>query len=215
MEYQPDVREQRYVVYDGKPGPIYAGNDLGQLILRLNEQLEQGKSSIVMEFAGVSGKEGRAIKTELSVQQELIRASSAWIPLTLASQKLLERYQQPGMVLETMILTKENTPGDRERGRRAIVELSDGKRDLWVQMRFAHRILADKFMGIFLGTFLEQFLPQQAKSSWSVSNALKLTRRQLKANHPELSHQQIGIDLRYEIANTSLGEIFIARATAA
>jgi hypothetical protein len=213
MEYQPDVLAQRYVVYDGEPGNIYAGNDLSQAIQRLNEQLDQGKSSVVMEFAGFSYKEGRAFKTELSVQQELISNGSAWIPLAAASQDLLERYRHPGMTLETMILTKGDT-GERNNGRRAMLELSDGKRNLWVQMRFAHRFLADKFMGTFLGTFLEQFLPGQAKSTWSVSQALQRTRRQLKANHPELSDRQIDMDLRNEIGNTGLGELLIPRSTA-
>jgi len=140
IQLRPEYFIGRYVVYNGEPGNVYEDNDPGELIQRLNQQLDQGKSSVVMELDGFTEKDKRAFTTELSVQQELVDPMGAWTPLSHSTQELLNRYRQPGMKLERITVAKE-TEGQHRGWFRVAMEFAFGlsARGLGVQFWFRIR----------------------------------------------------------------------------
>ena len=208
IEYQPE-NGSRYWVYDGYSSP-YAGNDLGEIVERLNDQLDQGKSAIVIGFAGFTAKQARSFTTDLSVQQELHKGSREWLPLSGAGEELLGLYQGAGMNLEGMILTEVKDKNQHLTWWRARMRFTDGKRGLWVETWLRTRRLFSEFLGTF-----SKLYSSPTESSWSAAEAVERTKRQIMRNHPELSEQQVFIEIRKEIRQTQIGELLILGRLAA
>jgi len=208
IEYQPE-NLARYSVYDGQ-SPPYAGNDLGEIVERLNDQLDQGKSAIAIGFAGFTEKQARAFTTDLSVQQELLHGSRAWLPLASAGAELLGLYRGTGMNLECMILTQVKDEREHLTWWRARMRFTDGNRSFWVQAWLRTRRLFSEFVSTFSKVY-----SSPTESHWSAEQAVEHTKRQLMSNHPELSEQQIYLEIRKEIRQTQIGELLILGRLAA
>jgi hypothetical protein len=200
IEYHPEDFAQRFVVYNGGPGNIYEGPDVGKLIERLNGRLDQGGSPIVMEFVGFNDKEERAFVTEWSVQHKLVGHGSSWTPLTAASGDLVGDYQRTGIRLERIILTKEGGGWWSN-----MMQFAVGTRELWVRVWLNNRSLHSGF----LGAYLERLLMNGGRLDGSAEQLVKRSKKQLLANHGELNSKQMYIDMRYEIGGTGLGELLI------
>jgi hypothetical protein len=212
IQLRPEYFLGRYVVYNGEPARVYEGNDPGELIQRLNQQLDRGKSSIVMELDGFTEKDTWAFTTELSVQQELVDPMGAWTPLSHSTQELLNRYRQPGMKLERITVAKE-TEGEHNGWFRVAMEFAFGlsARGLGVQFWFRIREQAQDLVR----ACLEQLTGNHGRPDLSAAQLVERSKRQLQANHPELSGRQIDTELRDEIRHTRLGELLISRGAAA
>jgi hypothetical protein len=205
IECQPEDFVHRYVVYNGEPGPvIYEGNHVGELIGRLHDRLDRDGRAIVMEIKGFTEKEERAFTTEFSVQHALIGDGSFWTPST-AGKDVPEDYRSPAIKLERVIVTKDVSGGEHKGWWGNVMEFSLGIRELWVRVWFDKRSLNEEF----LGTYLERLLPNRGLVGGSAEQLVERSRKQLKANHPELRDRQMRIDIRNEFGNTGLGELLI------
>jgi hypothetical protein len=212
IQLRPEYFLGRYVVYNGEPGNVYEGNDPGELIQRLNQQLDRGKRSIVMELDGFREKDTRAFTTELSVQQELVDPMGAWVPLSHSTPELLNRYRQPGMKLERITVAKE-TEGEHKGWFRVAMDSAFGlsARGLGVQLWFRIREQAQDLVR----ACLEQLTGNHGRPDLSAAQLVERTKKQLQTNHPELSNRQIDTELRDEIRHTSLGALLIPGGAAA
>jgi len=184
----------RYGLYDGQPLPVHEGSDIGEIVARACDELDRGKSGVVMGFAGFSEKEGRAFAAEFSVQNELHNGkAAAWSSIVGADGELLALYRTAGMKLDGVILDKPQAGWWRVRSR-----FTNGLRFLWVQTWLSGR------------QYLKEFVASVFRSTSSLRSpeqAVGLSKRQLIANHPEFTEQQIYLGIRQEIRQSHLGEV--------
>ena len=203
IEYDP-VGPNRYRVYDGQLLPVYEAKDVGEIVARACDELDQGKSSVVIGFEGFSEKDKRAFATEFSVQSELHSGKAeAWSPTVTTDRDLLALYRAEGMKLEGVIVDKPMPQWWRVRSR-----FTNGVRNLWVQTW----LTGSQYMKEFTA-FL--FRSESTNSSQSAEQAVERSRRQLLTNHPELSERQIFLGIRQEIRQSHLGEVLRRKREAA
>ncbi|HSZ62582.1 MAG TPA: hypothetical protein VK828_12345 [Terriglobales bacterium] len=220
VELQLGDFAHRYVVYSGELGPdIYSGNDVAALIRTLHSQVELESSPIVMEFEGFTEKEERAFTTEFSVQHQLIDRRghfNFWVHPSFADKEVLSDYRSTAIVLERVVVKRELRTGEREPRWGSLMQFAAragdlfGMRKLWVQVWFDRRSLNEEF----LTACLWPWLPNPRMAGESAEQMVERSRKQLKANHPDLSDREMEVAIRSEFSNTGLGELFIRKEPA-
>jgi len=202
------VRNQgtSYAVYANEQ-PFYEGDDVRELVRRLNEQLRSGQiSAIYLDLDGFSAKDATGFETSCRIQQKVLNNDRTLRVMTRFAEAPFAPAQFDASH-EPQLTTVKTGPfaGFTRMTMRFIVNLGQSLVHITVVVYAKTLELAEEFR-----SDLQALL---GGSSLSLADAITATRIELKKKH-QLSDDDLSDKFRIEVGGTLVVEASVERAVA-